>query len=230
MGMPTANAAGPLMQPAIPPPPPPPPPLVPLSSQQAKGESRPRQLIRNRLDAKCLMGRVHRQLLESFKCARSSGTIASNLLREKRLSTAAACQTSPGRLTDEMKDALLLGTAPEGHIGTHVSEVLQSPDLLSIILREVECKKHYIGPERPNLWVLGLRYGVTAKAIREVNDLHDRSLAFESDRKYLYIPPAVDASSRDAANRKIPYRITRAELRAKICERAPLSHGRPHDF
>ena len=154
--MPTANAAGPLMQPAIPPPPPPPPPLVPLSSQQAKGESRPRQLIRNRLDAKCLMGRVHRQLLESFKCARSSGTTASNLLRQRRLFTAAACQTSPGRLTDEMKDALLLATAPEGHIGTHVSEVLQSPDLLSIILRELECKKHYIGPERPNLRVLGI--------------------------------------------------------------------------
>ena len=68
-------------------------------------------------------------------------------------------------------------TPPKDHTRVHLCHVLQVPDLMDIIVREFECRRHVLRPgERPNLKVLGLRYGVSEDAIRRCNGLQDRSL------------------------------------------------------
>ena len=67
---------------------------------------------------------------------------------------------------------------PKSYAGVHLCHVLQVPDLMDIIVREFECRRHVLRPgERPNLKVLGLRYGVSEEAIRHCNGLQDCSLS-----------------------------------------------------
>ena len=81
---------------------------------------------------------------------------------------------------EKMKSFLVSLTAympPKDHAGVHLCHVLQVPDLMDTIVREFECRRHFLRPgERPNLKVLGLRYGVSEDAIRRCNGLQDRSL------------------------------------------------------
>jgi hypothetical protein len=71
--------------------------------------------------------------------------------------------------------------------------VRQVPDLMDIILKEIECRRHVFSQnETPKINLLALRYGVSAKSIRECNHLNDSSSLVESGRpgrNFLYIPP-----------------------------------------
>ena len=99
---------------------------------------------------------------------------------------------------------------PNNDAGPHLSAILQHPDLKEVILREFDCTRHYLRRgEKPNMRVLGLRYGVTETAIRKANDLEGRPVPVGSGRNFLYIPP----SDRDTS---APTRITRSELTAKL--------------
>lgn len=127
------------------------------------------------------MGRVHREIFERFKRAHVAGNRSSSLvLKELRVHNASGQKAgTAGRFTYKMKHILLSMAAYSpcaGHTGMHISEVLQVPDLMDIILRDVECKRHALRvDEAPKLKILGLRYGVSETAIRKCNDLDDRS-------------------------------------------------------
>jgi len=142
---------------------------------------------RNRLDARCLMGRVHHELFERFKrvrslcCAHVAENESARVLQEmcQRCEELRTQEAGIGRFTAEMKHIMLsmaeYSPKPgESHTGVHISEVLQVPDLMDMILRDVECKRHALRFEqRPNLKILALRYGVTETAIRKCNGLDD---------------------------------------------------------
>lgn len=65
------------------------------------------------------------------------------------------------------------------------------PDLLEIILKEVECRRHVLTRnETPKINLLALRYGVSAESIRQCNQLGTCSSIIEpGSRSFLYIPP-----------------------------------------
>ena len=100
---------------------------------------------------------------------------------------------------EEIKQFLLelaAHTPPEDQTGAHLSDVLQVPDLMHMIMRDFECRRHNLRPgETPNLKVLAMRYGVTEDAIRRCNNLEDRSLPIA--RSFLYIPNAATSSAKD---------------------------------
>ena len=74
--------------------------------------------------------------------------------------------------------------------------MLQVPDLMHMIMRDFECRRHTLRPgETPNLKVLAMRYGVTEDAIRRCNNLEDRSLPIA--RSFLYIPNSATPSRND---------------------------------
>lgn len=198
------------------------------------------------------MGRVFRELQERFKRARSRTTVTEQrsvavdsfgrVMREKdhhlafesvlseiqfdRMSAQSA--SAKGRAQErhaEIKSLLLslaTYTPSKNHTGAHLCQVLQVPDLMDIILREVECKKHLLRPgEKPKLKLLELRYGVTISAILQCNDLgSSEQLAAPMGRTFLYIPPS--GCKYGGAEGMIPTRITRSELTAKLRQRSPM--------
>jgi hypothetical protein len=172
------------------------------------------------------MGRVHRELLERFKRAQIGGNRSSQaVLKEVQQSgNARICFESPVHEIKQLLHDMQFYTKPETHAGLHLCDLLQVPDLYDIIVKEVECKKHFLRrSEKPKLKLLGLRYGVTEAAIRKCNGLEDVSVPIRSDLAFLYIPRSQNDEGQDDGRRitgLIPARITRSELTEKLRERS----------
>jgi hypothetical protein len=184
--------------------------------------------MRNRLDARCMMGRVHRELLERFKRAhlagsRTSFAVLDEMHNARKLRAPAGTSCRRG-VEQEIKSLLMSLTfyTPHDYAGVHLGDVFQVSDLRDIILKEVECKRHILRRgEKPKLKVLGLRYGVSEAAIRKCNGLEGGSLPLNHSISFLYIPPSEFDIERSSLGEGglIPTRITRSELNEKLRER-----------
>ena len=138
-------------------------------------------------------------------------------IRTERASARKAQASKGARVRrEEIKQFLLelaAHTPPQDHTGAHLSDVLQVPDLMHMIMRDFECRRHNLRPgETPNLKVLAMRYGVTEDAIRRCNNLEDRSLPIA--RSFLYIPNAATSSAKDRRAAFDPARF-RTEVAAR---------------
>ena len=138
-------------------------------------------------------------------------------IRTERASARKAQASKGARVRcEEIKQFLLelaAHTPPEDQTGAHLSDVLQVPDLMHMIMRDFECRRHNLRPgETPNLKVLAMRYGVTEDAIRRCNNLEDRSLPIA--RSFLYIPNAATSSAKDRRAAFDPARF-RTEVAAR---------------
>ena len=179
------------------------------------------------------MGRVHRELQERFKCARRAADRIGpcetpcddvlSALHSERANGRRGVRPAQREQRAEIRRFLLAVASyarppePESRAGTHLCEVLQVPDLTELILREYDCKRHYLRRgEKAKLRVLALRYGVSEDAIRKANELEGRRVPIGSGRNFLYIPPSERASISNSEGGVIPARITRSELTAKL--------------
>ena len=123
----------------------------------------------------------------------------------------------------QLLTSLQFYSKPDGFAGIHLCEVLQVPNLLDVIVKEVECKKHFLRrDQKPKLKLLALRYGVTEKAIRSYNGLEDASTPLGNHISFLYIPPSdyTVGSSRGLEDALLPSRISRSELTEKLRQRS----------
>ena len=116
--------------------------------------------------------------------------------------------------------------------GIHLCKVLQVTDLLVIIIREFECRKHLYRPgEKPKLKLPELRYGVPASAILKCNDLeHSKQLSAPIARKFLYISPSdYRDNAKVGAGGKTSSRSTIEELTDKLKKCSPNYVFKPSD-
>ena len=172
------------------------------------------------------MGRVHRELLERFKRAQVAGNrtgfaVLDEMLRSGRAKTSVKGTSHRQEIKQLLMD-LHFYTKPDGHAGVHIAEVLQIPNLLDVIVKEVECKKHFLRPnERPKLKLLALRYCVTEEAIRSYNELELSPIVIGKNTPFLYIPPSDHAAGSSLGEGGlIPSRISRSELTEKLRQRS----------
>lgn len=167
------------------------------------------------------MGRVHRELLERFKRTQIAGDRSSQAVLDEmqRSGNARRLAEWPVHQIKQLLLDMQFYTKPSDHAGLHLCDLLQVPDLMDIIVKEVECRRHFLRcRENPKLKLLGLRYGVSEAAIRKCNGLEDVSVPIRSDLAFLYIPPSQNNLFSDSA--LIPTRISRSELTEKLRQRS----------
>ena len=93
---------------------------------------------------------------------------------------------------EEIKQFLLelaAHTPPEDQAGAHLSDVLQVPDLMHMIMRDFECRRHNLRPgETPNLKVLAMRYGRTDRSLWNSRRVNERKEQGERHKHTHYHP------------------------------------------
>lgn len=167
------------------------------------------------------MGRVHLELLEQFKHAQNATG------NRTSLAVLDGMQRKRVQLRQEIKQLLMslqFYSKPDEFAGVHLCEVLQVPNLLDVIVKEVECKKHFLRrDQKPKLKLLALRYGVTEDAIRSYNGLEGTPIPLGNHISFLYIPPSDHTAGSllgEGGLGPISSRISRSELAEKLRQRS----------